>query len=256
MPGKGEKCQEKAEDKSYEENNMSQDIITQIRAELFAMQDLSYRDFHSKLIPNIDNEVIIGVRTPELRKYSKELFKTRNGEAMAFLSVLPHTYYEENNVHAFLIEQIKDYDECIRALNAFLPYVDNWATCDMMSPKVFKKHLPKLLTDIRHWISAEHTYMVRFAIGMLMKFYLDEAFLPEYPEMVAKVRSGEYYINMMIAWYFATALAKQYDAILPYIEENRLDVWTHNKAIQKAIESYRITKEQKDYLRTLKRKEA
>lgn len=251
-----------SENNTYEVNERqcalitTDSVIQEVQSALFAMQDITYRDFHSKLMPTIDKELIIGVRTPQLRKYSKEFLKTHKEEAKIFMDSLPHTYYEENNVHAFLIEQIKDYDECIRALDVFLPYVDNWATCDMMTPKIFKKHLPKLLTEINRWIASEHTYMVRFAIGMLMTFYLDEEFMPEYPNMVASVQSEEYYIRMMIAWYFATALAKQYDVILPYIEENRLDVWTHNKTIQKAVESYRITAEQKAYLKTLKRKEA
>ena len=231
-------------------------VITTIQSELFSMQDTDYRDFHSKLMPNIAKERVIGVRTPQLRKYSRDLYKERRESADSFMNVLPHTYYEENNVHAFLIEQIKDYEECISELDRFLPYVDNWATCDMMAPKVFKKHLPQLLTDIKRWIASEHTYMTRFAIDMLMKFYLEEAFDIEYAEMVAAVQSEEYYIKMVVAWYFATALAKQYDVILPYIEENRLDVWTHNKTSQKAVESYRITSEQKEYLKTLKRKEA
>ena len=235
---------------------MNLDIIPQIQSDLFAMQDITYRDFHSKLMPTINKELVIGVRTPQLRKYSKELYKTQKEDAEVFMQTLPHTYYEENNVHAFLIEQIKDYDECIKALDEFLPYVDNWATCDMMAPKVFKKHLPKLLTEIKRWIASEHTYMIRFAIDMLMKFYLDEEFKTEQADMVAAVQSKEYYIKMVIAWYFATALAKQYEVILPYIEEKRLDVWTHNKTIQKAVESYRITPEQKTYLKTLKRKEA
>jgi len=234
---------------------MNLDIIPQIQSDLFAMQDITYRDFHSKLMPTINKELVIGVRTPQLRKYSKELYKTQKEDAEVFMQTLPHTYYEENNVHAFLIEQIKDYDECIKALDEFLPYVDNWATCDMMAPKVFKKHLPKLLTEIKRWIASEHTYMIRFAIDMLMKFYLDEEFKTEQADMVAAVQSKEYYIKMVIAWYFATALAKQYEVILPYIEEKRLDVWTHTKTIQKAVESYRITPEQKIYLKTLKRKE-
>ena len=235
--------------------NMDSVFIKRIQADLFAIQDLQYRDFHSRLMPNIDKNLVIGVRTPALRKYGKALAKAKKEEAAIFMQALPHTYYEENNLHAFLIEQIKDYEECINALDIFLPYVDNWATCDMMAPKVFKKHLPELIVEIKRWITSEHTYMVRFAIGMLMKFYLDEEFIQEYPEMVAAVSSEEYYINMMIAWYFATALAKQYDAIIPYIEEKRLDVWVHNKTIQKAVESYRITPEQKAYLRTWKRKE-
>lgn len=234
---------------------MNDTSISHIRLDLFAMQDLTYRDFHSKLMPTVDKELVIGVRTPQLRKYSKDLFKTQKQMAEAFMQELPHTYYEENNVHAFFIEQIKDYKECITALNAFLPYVDNWATCDMMMPKIFKKHLAELITDIKHWIESEYTYMVRFGVNMLMKFYLDEEFNVKYPKMVASIQSEEYYIKMVIAWYFATALSKQYAVILPYIEENKLDAWTHNKTIQKAVESYRITQEQKAYLKTLKRKD-
>lgn len=221
-----------------------------VREALYALQDLEYRDFQSRLIPNIDKETVIGVRTPALRKFAKQFGKT--SEAAAFMQTLPHACYEENNLHGFLIEGIKDYDTCIACLDAFLPWVDNWATCDLMSPGVCKKHLPELLTPIGRWIASGHTYTVRFGIGMLMRFYLDEAFRPEYPEMVAGIRSGEYYVNMMIAWYFATALAKQYDAVLPYLTERRLADWTHNKTIQKAVESYRITKEQKAFLRTLR----
>ena len=217
---------------------------------LFSMQDLDYKAFHAKLIPNIKEEVIIGVRTPELRKYAKEFSKTE--EAQEFIKILPHKYYEENNLHGFIIEQIKDFDECIEEVERFLPYVDNWATCDMMAPKVFKKNLPQLLEKIKVWIKAEYTYTVRFAIEMLMKYFLDNEFDIVYPKMVVEVKSDEYYINMMIAWYFATALAKQYDSILPFIENKELDIWTHNKAIQKAIESRRVSQEQKDYLRTLK----
>lgn len=232
--------------------NAKEDIENMVQKELFSMQDLSYRDFHSKLMPTVEKEHVIGVRTPQLRKFGKEFAKKE--ESVFFMEALPHKYYEENNLHAFLIEQMKDYAACIRALDIFLPFVDNWATCDFMSPKIFKKHLPELLTEINRWIHSEHMYMVRFAIGMLMKFYLDDTFMPEYPNMVAAVRSEEYYINMMIAWYFATALAKQYDTVISYIEEHKLDVWVHNKTIQKAIESYRISDEQKKYLRTLKRR--
>ena len=234
---------------------MNDTSTSRIRQDLFAMQDFTYRDFHSKLMPTVDKELVIGVRTPQLRKYSKELYINQREDAEVFMQELPHTYYEENNLHAFLIEQIKDYRECIKALNAFLPYVDNWATCDMMAPKIFMKNLSELITDIKHWIESEYTYMVRFAVDMLMKFYLDKEFNAKYPKMVASIQSEEYYIKMVVAWYFATALSKQYDAILPYIEENKLDAWTHNKTIQKAVESYRITPEQKAYLKTLKRKE-
>lgn len=222
----------------------------EVQEALFGMQDLQYRDFHSKLIPNVEKEAVIGVRTPDLRRFAKQFGK--KPEAWEFLQILPHRYYEENNLHGFLIEGMKDYDMCIGYLERFLPCVDNWATCDMVSPKVLQSHLPELFSKIKVWISSGHTYTVRFGIGMLMQLYLDEAFDTVYPDMVADIRSEEYYVNMMIAWYFATALAKQYDAILPYIKERRLDTWTHNKAIQKAVESRRITKEQKDYLRTLR----
>jgi len=222
-----------------------------ITEQLFSLQDIQYRQFHSKLMPTVAPEVIIGVRTPELRKLAKKLAKTP--EAEEFLQELPHQYYEENNLHGFLIEEVKEFDACIDELNKFLPYVDNWATCDMMSPKVVKKDLGKLYKWIRIWVDSKETYTVRFGVNMLMKYYLDEAFLPEYPELVASIQSEEYYVKMVVAWYFATALAKQYEQIVPYLTEKRLDVWIHNKTIQKAIESYRITKEQKAYLRTLKR---
>lgn len=214
------------------------------------MQDLEYKRFHAKLIPNVEEEEIIGVRTPQLRTYAREFAKTEG--AKAFIKILPHKYYEENNLHAFVLEQIKDYDTCVAEVERFLPYVDNWATCDMMAPKVLKKNLSKLLEKIKVWIGADDTYTVRFAIEMLMKYFLDDAFDVRYPQIVAKVKSDEYYINMMIAWYFATALAKQYERILPFIENKELETWTHNKAIQKAIESRRVSEEQKNYLRTLK----
>ena len=221
-----------------------------VQEQLFALQDLKYRDFQCKLMPTVPTETVIGIRTPELRKYAKTFSKTP--EAAEFLKILPHRYYEENNLHGFLIESMRDYGQVIAALDAFLPYVDNWATCDLMRPKVFQKHLPELLEEIRRWMASDRTYTIRFGMEMLMTFYLDEAFRPEYLDWVAEVRSQEYYVNMMIAWYFATALAKQYGAALPYIENHRLEPWTHNKAIQKAIESYRITEEQKMYLRTIK----
>lgn len=223
-----------------------------IQTRLFQLQDLSYRSFQCKLMPTVAPESVIGVRTPELRKLAKELSGTE--EAKVFLRILPHKYYEENNLHGFLIDRMKDYGQIIDSLDMFLPYVDNWATCDMMSPKVFRKHLPELPGKIREWLQSGQTYTIRFGIGMLMNFYLDESFQPEYPEMVAAVKSEEYYVNMMTAWYFATALAKQYDAVLPFLEQHRLEKWTHNKAIQKAIESYRINDEQKAYLRSLKMK--
>ena len=220
--------------------------------QLFALQDLGYKQFHSKLMPTINPDVIIGVRTPQLRKLAKQIAKST--EVENFMQQLPHYYYEENNLHGFLIESIKNFDACMEALNQFLPYVDNWATCDMMTPKALKKDLPGLYEWVKIWIASEETYTIRFGINILMKYFLDEAFLPEYPEMVASVRSEEYYVKMVVAWYFATALAKQYDFVLPYLTEQRLDTWTHNKTIQKAVESYRITPEQKAYLKTLKRK--
>lgn len=230
--------------------------MTNIQQRLFELQDTEYKAFHAKLMPTVDPDTIIGVRTPALRKLAKELWRESSDDDLKdFLEALPHDYYEENNLHGFFIEFIKDYDVCIRALDSFLPYVDNWATCDLMAPKVLGKYPAKLLEQIQVWLADSHTYTVRFAIGMLMRFFLDEEFDAAYPEMVAGAQSEEYYVNMMRAWYFATALAKQYEAILPYIEENRLDIWTHNKSIQKAVESLRITPEQKIYLKDLKRKE-
>ena len=217
---------------------------------LFEIQDLKYRDFSHSLMPTVDKEKVIGVRTPALRKLAKELSKDERSKN--FMSSLPHVYYEENNLHAFMIEQIKDFDTAILETDRFLPYVDNWATCDCMSPKAFKKDLDRLLTKIDQWLSSSHTYTVRYGICTLMRYYLDDRFSPDLLKKVAEIRSDEYYVKMMIAWYFATALAKQYDATLPYISEKKLDKWTHNKAIQKAIESYRVTDEHKAHLKTLK----
>ncbi len=225
-------------------------IRDEIQKELFSLQDESYRDFQSKLIPTVASETVIGVRTPELRKLAKQWAKDeRIGE---FLNDLPHRYFDENQLHAFIISEIRDYEECMEKVRRFLPFVDNWATCDQMSPKVFKKHHPELLCLIREWLNADHVYTVRFALGMLMQHFLDEDFDPAYLEMAASIRSEAYYINMMTAWYFATALAKQYGAALPYLEKKRLDRWTHNKSIQKAVESYRISDEQKAYLKELR----
>ena len=233
-----------------------------ILSRLFAMQDVQYRDFQCKLIPNVPSDLFIGIRTPELRKYARELYKEEKDPAAgsirqdsfleAFLEDLPHKYFDENQLHAFVISEEKNFDVCIARIERFLPFVDNWATCDQLSPKVFKKNRDALLPCLRKWISSDHTYTVRFAIGMLMQHYLDDAFDPSYPELITSVQSEEYYVRMMIAWYFATALAKQYDAVLPFLEERRLDPWTHNRTIQKAVESYRITPEQKTYLRSLK----
>jgi len=224
--------------------------MTKIQKRLFEMQDLSYRDFHAKLMPTVDKNSIIGVRTPILRKYAKEVFGKE--EYKAFLNALPHKYYEENNLHGFLIEQITDYDECIEEIEKFLPCIDNWATCDLLRPKALKKYPDKLLDKIKKWIKTEHIYTIRFGVEMLMCYYLDDNFDKEYPKLVAGIKSDEYYVNMMLAWYFATALAKRYDDILPYIENNTLSKWVHNKTIQKAVDSYRITDSQKMYLKSLK----
>lgn len=217
---------------------------------LFESQDLGYKEFQSKLIPNIDKDTVIGVRTPQLRKFAKEFAK--NPLAQDFLQIIPHHYYEENNIHGLLIENIRDFDRVVFELDRFLPYIDNWATCDIISPKIFKKHLPELIVKINEWIKSGDTYTIRFALKMLMSFYLDSEFKPEYLSLASVIKSDEYYVNMMIAWFFATALAKQYDETIKYIENKKLPQWAHNKAIQKAVESYRITDEQKDYLRTLK----
>ncbi len=221
-----------------------------VQLQLFALQDPEYRKFQAKLIPNIDMEHIIGVRTPDLRMLAKIL--RDDPETGAFLEKLPHVYFDEDQLHAFLISEEKDFEKCVRQVEAFLPFVNNWATCDQLSPKVFRKHTDELLPYIQKWLASDHTYTVRFGIGMLMQHYLDERFDPAYPEMVARIRSDEYYVNMMIAWYFATALAKQYDAVIPYMKEKRLDARTHNKAIQKCAESRRISPEQKEYLKSLK----
>ncbi len=218
--------------------------------DLFEMQDEEYKEFHAKLIPTVKKEKIIGVRTPMLRKYAKELNKT--AQAKEFMNQLPHNYYEENNLQAFLIEGIKDYKACIQAVNEFLPYVDNWATCDMMSPPVFKKYRDELFEQIKIWINTDDVYTIRFAIKTLMSLYLDEYFADAHLELVANVKHKDYYVKMVVAWYFATALAKQYEKTLPYIKANKLEVWTHNKAIQKAKESYRISNEHKEELNKYK----
>ena len=233
-----------------DENMNKTTIITNVQTRLFELQDLKYRDFDAKLMPTVNKEKIIGVRTPALRVFAKKYGKT--DEAKEYLQILPHQYYEENNLHGLLIEQIKDYDTCLEELERFLPYIDNWATCDMLAVKVVKNHLDTFIDEVYRWMESDHAYTIRFGISMLMRYYLEDAFQMEYPEKVAQIRSEEYYVNMMRAWYFATALAKQYDKILPFIEKQKLDVWTHNKTIQKAIESYRITPEQKEYLRGLK----
>jgi len=219
---------------------------------LFSLQDNTYRTFQVKLIPNSNPDTVIGVRTPELRILAKELVK--KNDYNSFLEKLPHKYFDENQLHAFILSELKDYEECIKRVNQFLPYIDNWATCDQLSPKIFKKNHEKLISEVLKWIQSKDTYTIRFGIGVLMQHYLDEDFNKKYLDLVSKIKSDEYYVNMMIAWYFATALAKQYKETIPYLEKNKLDIWIHNKTIQKAIESYRITEDQKAYLRSLKRK--
>ena len=221
-----------------------------IQEKLFALQDLNYRQFQAKLMPTVDPEQIIGVRMPALRKLAKELKGT--AEAEAFLRTLPHRYYDENNLHGLLLCARSGYEETVAGLDIFLPHVDNWATCDLLSPRAFRTHPPQLPGQIRRWLDSGETYTVRFGLEMLMSFYLDECFRPEYLDWAAEVKSEEYYVRLMVAWYFATALAKQYDAALPYLTGRRLEQWTHNKTIQKAVESYRITSEQKDALRALR----
>ena len=222
----------------------------EIKDRLFEEKDDAYQVFQSKLIPTVDVSYFIGVRTPALRNLAKEYAQREDvGE---FLKELPHKYFDENQLHAFILSRFKDYDSCMEECNKFFPYVYNWATCDQMSPKVFRKHRQELLEPIGHWIASDMTFTVRFAVGMLMEHYLDDDFDPVFPSMVVAVTSDEYYVRMMVAWYIATALAKQWDATIPYLEERRLEPWTHNKAIQKATESRRITSEQKEYLRGLK----
>ena len=225
-------------------------MIEIIRSELFAMQDLEYKMFQCALMPTVDPDTVIGVRTPQLRALAKRLKKEPG--AAAFLSDLPHRYYEENNLHAFLVAQMADYDACIGALNTFLPFVDNWATCDMLRPKSFQKHRGALLREIDIWLASAHTYTIRFGLEMLMLHFLDQNFELRFPDMVAEIQSEEYYVNMMIAWYFSTALAKQWDNVIGYLENHRLSPWVHNKTIQKAVESLRIPVEAKQYLRSLR----
>ncbi len=224
--------------------------MTDLQQQLFALQDKTYREFHSKLMPDTDKETVIGIRIPVLRKFAREF--ARRLEAREFLQQLPHQYYEENNLHMMLIIAEKDYEKCLAEVERFVPYIDNWATCDMPAPKCFAKHKQELLPKVEEWIASEETYTIRYGIDLLMALYLDEDFRPEYLELAASVTSEEYYVKMVIAWYFATALAKQWDSTIPYIEQRRLSDWVHRKTIQKAVESYRITKVQKDYLRTLK----
>lgn len=224
--------------------------MTQIQKRLFEMQDEGYANFHSKLVPTVNRQKIIGVRVPDCRKLAKEV--KNSDEVGKFLTSLPHEYYDEDILHALLLSEINDIDECIKAVDDFLPFIDNWAVCDIMSPKVFKKRPEKLMTKIEKWTKSSHTYTCRFGLKMLMTHFLDENFKAKYLEIPARIKSEEYYVNMMIAWFFATALARQWNDTVKYFQSPVLDKWTHNKAIQKARESYRITPEQKEYLKTLK----
>ena len=229
---------------------IAEPIVSGIRAELSELNDPKYRELQIRLIPAVVPEAVIGVRTPAIRSMAGKLI--RDKEICAFLNDLPHLYFEEDQLHAFIVSSIRDYPTCLEEVSRFLPYVNNWATCDQMSPKVFRKHRRELAEHIRKWLDSDRPYTVRFGIRMLMDHYLDEDFDPLYLKKVAGIRSEEYYVKMMIAWYFATALAKQYQSALPYLEDRLLDPWTHNKAIQKAEESYRISCDKKEYLKTLR----
>ncbi len=218
--------------------------MTDLQKQLFALQDASYREFHARLMPTVERGRIIGIRAPRLRAFAKEL-----ADPAVFMTALPHFYYEENNLHAFLINDIKDFNDCLEATEAFLPYVDNWATCDGLRPKASAQNTARLLPPIQRWLASEHPFTVRFGMEMLMCHYLEKQFDPIYLEWVASVCSEDYYVKMMKAWYFATALAKQYEAALPYITERRLEPWVHQKTVQKACESDRITQNQKEFLK-------
>lgn len=227
-------------------------IQKELRSSLFALQDMEYKAFHSKLMPTVDPETVIGIRTPALRRFAREFAK--NEAASAFMEDLPHLYYEENNLHAFLIEAIGDFEKTVSALDLFLPYVDNWATCDMMSPKIFIHHKAQLLPFIEKWLASDHVYTARFALVMLMKYYLDKDFSPVYLEKACTVASDSYYIEMAKAWFFAEALVKQYESTFPYLRKKKLSPWVHNKTISKACDSFRISAEQKNALRALRLK--
>lgn len=231
-------------------------VAEKIQKDLFELQDVEYKEFQSRLMPNIEKERVIGVRIPKLRKYVNSIVRKESINISEFMDILPHKYYEENNVHAFLIEKIKDYSRCVEALDIFLPYVDNWATCDWMNPSVLGEHLDLLEKQILVWISSTEVYKVRFGIGCLMRWFLDDAFDKKYLDWVCGIDSEEYYINMMIAWYLATALAKQQEAVMPLLTENKLNLWIHNKTIQKAVESNQINKELKEFLKTIRVKKS
>ena len=226
--------------------------MNELQQNLFAMRDAAYAAFIAKLTPGFPSSHFIGVRVPLLRTIARS-FAKEEADSMSFLSHLPHSYYEEDMLHGMLISLVKDYDRCLDLIDRFLPYVDNWAVCDTLSPKVFAKHKAQLLENILRWISSSHTYTCRFGLRMLMTHFLDDSFSADFLEIPAAIRSEEYYVKMMVAWFFATALAKQWEATLPYLENRQLDPWTHRKTIQKAIESYRIPPERKDYLHTLRK---
>ena len=226
--------------------------MNELQQNLFGMRDAAYAAFIAKLTPGFPPSHFIGVRVPLLRTIARS-FAKEEAASQSFLSHLPHSYYEEDMLHGMLISLVKDYDRCLDLIDRFLPYVDNWAVCDTLSPKVFAKHKAQLLENILRWSSSSHTYTCRFGLRMLMTHFLDDSFSADFLEIPAAIRSEEYYVKMMVAWFFATALAKQWEATLPYLENRQLDPWTHRKTIQKAIESYRIPSERKDYLRTLRK---
>ncbi len=224
--------------------------LNEIKKNLFKYQDKKYQKFESSLIPNVEKKLIIGVKTPILKNMAKEIIKADLSDK--YIKMLPHKYFEENQIHSFIISESKDFDECIKNINSFLKYVDNWATCDQLCPKIFKKNKNQLLFHIKKWINIKKTYHIRFGIKMLMSHFLDEDFDKKYLKIVSSIQSDEYYVNMMIAWYFATALAKQYDDTIVYLEKYKLSPWVHNQTIKKAIESYRVSENNKKYLRSLK----
>ena len=230
---------------------MNNSAERKIQQQLFTLQDKTYQAFQSRLMPTIAPDKIIGIRTPALRAFAKQIAGTP--EAQQFLQHLPHVYYEENNLHAFLVSEIKEFDTAVKAVEEFLPYIDNWATCDSFKPRAFKKDIPALYIKCKKWIASGKTYTIRFGIEMLMNYFLDENFTKESMNLVSCVRSNEYYVNMMTAWYFATALAKQYESAVTYLKTDSLDSWTHNKTIQKAIESFRVTDKHKEQLRALRK---
>lgn len=224
--------------------------MTELQRQLFALQDKEYREFHAKLIPNVDKKVVIGVRVPAIRNIAREIFAT--AEAEKFLENLPHRYFDENQLHALLLNQIDEYKECLDRVKRFLPYVDNWATCDVLRPKVFAKYHEKLIKEIPVWLRSDKTYTVRFGIEMLLVHFLEDDFQKKYLDRVVNVKNEDYYVRMMQAWFFAEAAVKQYETTLPYFEKCKLTEWTHNKAIQKVQESYRISQEHKNYMKSFK----